>query len=731
MTLPNTPDTAETKRTYDADSYAKVLPDRSVHQSSDRIFHHPAFGYDEAVTIEEASLDGSTLLARVALHSGVCADLRIHFVDTSVLRIQFSHPNAASRFEEHSDMLVPFQGDAPALTLSESDACYQLNFGSQTLRLGKKPASLEIVETATGRSVFATEDYPLAGKPLVGTLGFRSPIQATEEAAGAAPTPYFSWKVRNDERFFGLGEKWNKVEKSSTRATVWASDTCGSNSNDLAYKSIPYLLSSRGWGMFLHSSFRSLWEVGSFSYVSGSCATEDDKLDLFLFFGEPFKGLIERYTALTGRPQPLPDWALGLWMSRCQYENQTEAEEAMDGLREHGIPADVIHLDPLWMQTHYYFKIGVDACDFVKNDTAFPDLPQLWKKWRSNGFKTCLWVNPYIPEGTEIYAYAEAQGYLLKSTRGGLARLSHGEPVGMVDFSNPDARDWWKGKLKEVLSEGAAVLKPDYGDRVPEDALFHSGKTGKELHNMFLFWFTETCYQAAQEVHGYGMVWRRAGYIGSQRYPGTWAGDTRSTWEEMLACLRGGLSAGFNGDAFWGGDMGGFTGPAPSPELYIRWAQWGLLSPLARFHGANSPREPWHFGTEAVDVVRAYARLRYRLMPYLKQCADAAYRTGTPLLRHLALEYPLDPVATFIDDQFLLGPDLLVAPVFEPDATQRAVYLPEGTWDLVDATLETIEPNLAGSRYHTVPAPLHRIPLFKRSDAVIPTDESDARWTQD
>ncbi|MDX2108632.1 MAG: glycoside hydrolase family 31 protein [Verrucomicrobiota bacterium] len=703
-----------TNATYDVDSYASVLPEKTVHQHSDRIFHRNEFSYDEVSTITEAHLNASTLVASVLLTSGIAATLRVHVIDTEVLRVQLTLDGYPDPVEQHSDMLVPFSGKVPALQLQSGVSAHRLTFGNRTLVLEQSPFQLRI-EDAQGKPVFETENYPLAGKPLVGALGFRS-----RKGARSLPSPYLSWSIRNDEKFFGLGEKWNKVEKSSTRATVWASDTCGSNSNDLSYKSIPYLLSSRGWGLFLHSSFRSVWEVGSFCYVSGSCLLEDDHLDAFLFLGNNLKSLIGTYTAITGRPAMPPKWALGLWMSRCQYEKQSEAEEAMNGLRSRGIPADVIHLDPLWMQTHYYFKIGVDACDFVKNDAAFPALPALWKKWRANGFKTCLWINPYLPEGTAIYDYAAANNYLLKSTQGGLARLSHGEPVGMVDFSNPEARAWWKGKLKEVLSQGAAVLKPDYGDRVPEDALFSNGKTGLELHNLYLFWFTETCYQACQEVHGYGMVWRRAGYIGSQRYPGTWAGDTRSTWEEMLACLRGGLSAGYNGDAFWAGDIGGFTGPKPTPELYIRWAQWGLLSPLARFHGANSPREPWHFGETAVSVVKHYAQLRYRLMPYLVRCAEEACATGLPILRHMHLEYPDEPGTATIDDQYLLGPDLLIAPIFSAGALERDVYFPAGQW--ID--FDNPEKSYDGRRYHRVPAPLERIPLFRRAGASIPTDET-------
>lgn len=696
--------------TYDADSYS-TQSHLTIHQGSDRIFHNPAFAYDEVETCGTPRLEGASLSVPLVLASGISTTLEITVLDAAVLRVFLRSPGNEAPFPARSDMLVSFSGTVPTLDVKPAEDGWILEFGPRRVFIGSSPFRLEIQDITTGQSLFATESYPLAGSPLVGALGFRS------GRLGSGPTmPYFSWKIRNGERFFGLGEKWNRVEKTGSRATIWASDTCGSNSNDLSYKSLPYLLSSEGWGCFLHSSFRSFWEVGSFSYVSGSCASEDANLDAFFFFGDGFKSLIERYTALTGRPQPVPDWAMGLWMSRCQYRNRAEVEEAIDGLIARDIPADVIHVDPLWMKTHYYFKIGVDACDFVRNDADFPDLPGLMRKWAAKGFRTCLWVNPYLPDGSPIYEEAAERGYLLRSLRGGLARLSHGEPVGMVDFSHSGAREWWKEKLRELLHDGAAVIKPDYGDRVPEDAIFSDGRTGRELHNLYLFWFTEACYQACEEVHGYGFVWRRAGYIGSQRYPGTWAGDTRSTWEEMLASLRGGLSAGFNGEAFWSSDIGGFTGPEPSPELFIRWAQLGLLSPLCRFHGANSPREPWYFGEKAVEVVRHYAKLRYRLLPYFRRVAGEAYASGIPLMRHLHLECPGEPGTEFIDDQFFLGPDLLVAPVFTAGALHRQVYFPSGEWEALE---ENKGPVYEGGRWHEVAAPLERIPLFHRAGAIV------------
>jgi alpha-D-xyloside xylohydrolase len=483
---------------------------------------------------------------------------------------------------------------------------------------------------------------------------------------------------------------------------------------------MPVLYSTRGWGLFLHSSFRSQWEVGSFSYTGGSVLVEDGRLDLFLMAAPTLKGLVGTYTALTGRPAMPPLWAFGTWVSRCQFFTAAEAEESMRGFRELGMPADVIHLDPLWMTTHWYWKIGVDACDFEWNEAGFPDHAALFAAWRAQGWDICLWINPYLPEAKPIYAEAQAAGFLLRDVRGGIARLSHGEPVGMIDVTNPAARAWWQGRLEQLLRDGASVLKPDYGDRVPETALAHNGMTGAELHNLYLHLYAEICFEARRNVHGQPVVWRRAGYVGSQRFAGCWAGDTQTTWEAFRCCLRGGLSAGFTGDGFWSHDIGGFCGPVPSPELYIRWMQVGLLSPFARFHG-NRLCEPWHYGAQAVAVAQRYTRLRYRLVPYLLACASEACATGIPIQRHCLLEFPGEPGLHALDDQILLGPDLLLLPVLEPGATSRQAYLPTGRWYDYDDPAVSYD----GGRWHTIPAPLDRIPLLVREGAIIP------RYAQD
>jgi alpha-D-xyloside xylohydrolase len=690
--------------TYTAESYASMyMPEKSLYQRDDRIFYQPGFAYDTVESLSDARFAECALQATAHLRSGETATLLITAPAAGCLRLRLWQGEAAPA--ETSFMLVP-QSAAGAVSFAEDETSLVLQLDGYRIQIDKNPFNFKVFDAA-GRLVLELENEKVAGNYVTGALGFRkSPAKGAEA--------FVSWRIHNGETHFGLGEKWNKVEKTSTRATVWACDTAGTNTTDMSYKSIPMIQSSAGWGMFLHSGFRSFWEVGTFSYTAGAALTEADRLDAFFFFAPTFKGLIGKYTDLTGKTAIPPKWALGLWMSRCAYHSRQQVCEVLTRLRAEGIPVDVVHLDPAWMKTHYYYKIGVDACDFDWNYDGWGQPDEAFAEIAAHGVKICLWLNPYLPEGHPIYDEAKANGYMLKTADGGVARLEFGEPVGVVDFTNPAAKEWWKDHLRKLARLGGAVFKPDYGDRVAEEALFANGKTGKEMHSPFLHLYAESAFEVAQEVHGEGIVWRRAGYIGSQRYPGTWAGDTQITWEGMQGALRGGLSAGFGGEAFWSHDMGGFVGEKPSPELYIRWTQLGLFSPLARYHGTQ-PREPWEYGETALAVARHYVTLRYSLIPYFLACASEAHATGLPLQRHMHLEFQDDPATIALDDQFMLGSDLLVAPLMHAGARRRMVYFPAGTWYALEG-----DETFSGPRFHEVEAALERIPVFVRAGAVIP-----------
>ncbi|MFO7958624.1 MAG: glycoside hydrolase family 31 protein [Candidatus Brocadiia bacterium] len=674
-----------------------------------RIFHREGCEYDWVQKVLGVECDDNVLTARLRLESGKQLKLSVQAVAEGVFRVRAWRGRV--KFMDTSPMLAVEELSARPAEYAEQEGCWTLTSGDHGVRITDDPFSVQLLDGDDVLWRLEAEDRA-AGALVAPHLGFRIRDEKAE--------PFLSWRIENEERLFGMGEKFNKVEKTGTRATIWTADTCGLNTTDLSYMAVPVLFSTKGWGMMLHSSFRNFWEIGSFSYTAGSVLTEDDKLDLFLFAGGSLKHLLERYTELSGRPPVPPKWAMGVWLSRCQYNSREEAETAAAGMRERDIPCDVVHLDPPWMKVHYYPIIGVDACDFDWNEEAFPNREEMFASFAEDGLNVCLWINPYLPEGTDIYEEAKAKGYLAETPSGQPARNEHGQPVGITDFTNPEAKEWWKDHLKELLRAGASVFKPDYGERVPEDCVFHNGKTGAEMHNLYLFLYNQAVFEATVEETGEPIIWGRSGYIGSQRYPGTWAGDTQVSWRAMKCCLRGGLSAGMTGISLWSHDIGGFTGPKPDPELYIRWAQWGLLSPLSRFHG-TTPREPWEYGDEAVRVVRRYARLRYALIPYLLAAAEESARSGVPIMRHMALEFPHEPNAHTLDDQYMLGPDLLVAPVLIEGARSRPVYLPEGTWTELERPSVTYQ----GGRFVEMRAPLGRIPVLVREGAVVPKLSGD------
>ena len=403
------------------------------------------------------------------------------------------------------------------------------------------------------------------------------------------------------------------------------------------------------------------------------------------------------YTALTGRPPVPPRWAFGMWMSRAAYPNRAEMLEVANRLRAEEIPCDVFHIDPSWMERGYYNEIGVEVCNFNWNTKDWGTPQALFQEFAEKGFGICLWINPYFSPDSPAYAEAKASGYLVKTPAGEVSDLEFNLHAGIIDLTNPAAKTWWQARLIDLLQKRATVFKVDFGDRVPENALFFNGKSGREMHNLFVHLYAQAVFEAVEQVRGTGFIWRRPGYIGSQRYPGSWAGDTQVSWEGMAGALRGGLSAAFTGEAFWSHDIGGFVGQKPSEELYIRWAQFGLLSPLARFHG-TTPREPWHYGERALEVTRAYTRLRYSLIPYLLACAHESAASGLPLLRPMVLEFPAEPRIDAIDDQYMLGPELLVAPVFQPGARARMVYFPTGSWWPLDRPGSSRQPARASMK---------------------------------
>jgi len=645
------------------------------------------------------------------------ATLNIQALSPRIVRVLLNMGDAPMQPRDLG-MLVPdfvaqFQSNAKA-EVQETESAVIAHLNGITVHLRRDPFAISIgsTEVAGAEVKTALDDrnvHGLLSTPPPGILGNTG---NAETLTGA----YWSWQLTPDEHLYGLGEHFTPLDHRGEQITLWNTDAWGTTSQS-SYKYVPFLQSSRGYGIFFHTPTPITVQAGVPSVRAALACVHAPTLDLFIVFGTTPKEILSEYTRLTGRATMPPRWAFGIWLSRCRYQTRAEVEEVARRARAEDIPCDVLHIDPAWLE-----QPGL-SCDFVASEQAFPDLAGMVRTLGEQGFKISLWELPYVTAQSRRYQEAAQAGYFLKDEHGEPICADFGVPPpdghnrAVLDFTNPAARAWWQDLHRPWLRAGVAVFKTDFGEGVPMAARAWNGMTGLELHNLYPLLYTAAVHEViTQETGRPGMVWGRSGWAGIQRYPAQWGGDPKTDAWAMRASLQGGLSLALSAPGIWSHDIGGFYGPPPSPELYIRWAQFGMLSPLTRAHG-TTPREPWEFGEQALAIFRRYAKLRTRLNPYLYTMAWETHTCGLPMLRPLVLEFPADPVTGHIDDSYLLGNALLVAPIFSdsPEPVARQLYLPEGEW--IDFWTEQRH---IGGHYITRVSPLDIIPLYVRSGSILP-----------
>lgn len=558
------------------------------------------------------------------------APVTVEFLRSKSFRFRFdANPEGKSKTE--TDDTYARSVD---LSVTELSGTLVLETAALRIEVGLHEWSFDVF-SAEGERLLSEQRTQIgpAGVDEITPLGFSS--TSLDSGSTAVTGTGTSFSLRHDDHIYGLGEKFAALDKRGQSIASWAV-RAGGTETERSYKNVPFYLSTRGYGLVVETTSEVTFDVGNATTAAMSIDVSDDEF-AFVFFGGPsFKHILDHYTDLTGRSPLPPAWSFGLWMSRAGYGSRTEVLDVATRLRDESIPCDVLHLDPQWM--------GLDApTDLMWDREQFPDPESMLETLHEDGFRVSLWEHPYIAVGTDTFDEAATQGYLVEDGTGDPYVLddlvldqSRG---GIVDFTNPEATAWWQSKHRRLLAMGVDAFKTDFGEDVPRDAVFATGETGASVHNRYANSYNQAVYDVIADVRGEedAVTWGRSAWTGGQRYPLYWGGDPDASFEGMASALRGGLSLSMSGFPFWSHDIGGFWGE-PSEQLYIRWAQFGLLSSHARCHGVT-PREPWHYGEKATRVFKKFAELRYRLFPHLYTLAAVATQTGLPVVRPLVLEY--------------------------------------------------------------------------------------------
>ncbi|MFI2296757.1 alpha-xylosidase [Isoptericola sp. NPDC019571] len=530
------------------------------------------------------------------------------------------------------------------------------------------------------------------------------------------------------EHVYGLGERFGPFVKNGQSVDVWNED--GGTSSEQAYKNVPLYLTSKGYGVFVAHPERVSLEVASEVNTRVQFSVEGQSLEYYVIAGPTPKDVLRRYTALTGRPARVPAWSYGTWLSTSFTTDYDEATVTsfVDGMAERGLPLSVFHFDCFWMREYQW-------CDFEWDPRVFPDPEGMLARLHDRGLKVSVWINPYIGQRSPLFEEGRAKGYLLRTTDGGVWQWDLWQAgMALVDFTNPEAADWYLGHLERLLDQGVDAFKTDFGERVPtEDVVWHDGSDPRKMHNYYAELYNELVFRLLERRRGRGdaVVFARSATAGGQQFPVHWGGDCDSTYASMGESLRGGLSLALSGFGYWSHDIGGFEG-TPDAGVFKRWLAFGLLSSHSRFHGSSSYRVPWAFDEEAVDVARRFAHLKMSLMPYLAQAGEEAHAAGTPIMRPMVLEFPRDRATFGVDMQYMLGGSLLVAPVFRADGTVE-YYVPEGTWTrLLDGADGGHAETVTGPRWVTETHGFDSLPVLVRPGTVLPvgarTDRPDYAW---
>ena len=616
-------------------------------------------------------------------------------LDGGILTIEVTSP----REDVITTKLINFKKDrsnCPKFGLNETDPDVEIDETDDKWTFTSGRLTLEI---AKGETI--DFKYLYDGK-VIAHSGWRAKGLVTDPEGQLHVSEQLDLGV--GEKIYGLGERFTNFIKNGQTVDIWNED--GGTGTEQAYKNIPFYLSNRKYGLYVDNPGKVSFEVGSEKVSRVQFSVPGEEMSYSVVGGENLKAILNTYTDLTGKAPLVPDWSYGLWLSTSfttDYDEKTVLE-FVDGMAERNIPLSVFHFDCRWMKE-------LEWCNFDWDKSKFPDPEGLLKKLHERGLKICVWINSYIGQKSPLFEEGAKNGYFIKNEDGSVWQWDRWQAgMAIVDFTNPEATKWYQGYLKKLVAMGVDCFKTDFGERIPTEGVkYYDGSDPELMHNYYTYLYNKAVYDVLVETKGAdeAILFARSATVGGQQFPVHWGGDCSSNYPSMAESLRAGLSFGMSGFGYWSHDIAGFEDQA-SPDLYKRWTQFGLLSSHSRYHGSTAYKVPWLYGDEAVDVAREFTELKLQLKPYLLKMAQETHETGVPMMRAMVLEFPDDPTCEDIDTQYMLGDDLLVAPVFREDGVARFYVPDDGTgqaWTniITDTAYEPGKWYTEQYDYHTLP----------------------------
>ena len=652
-------------------------------------------------TVEERKVTLCAPTVPIANRGCTLGSINLTLIITSpmpgVIRLQMAHH--LGRIHKGPEFELNMEDQV--LDVKDSDDMVIITSGSLSLEITKKPWSMtykrngEVISKASGRDLAIMKtDW----KGLAYDKGDDEDTYVRQQLS-----------IDVGELIYGLGEHFTPFAKNGQSVEIWNAD--GGTSTEQSYKNIPFFVSNKGYGVLVNHPEKVEFEIGTEMVTKTEFSVPGDYLDYFLFDGPTMKDVLVKYTDLTGKPSLPAPWTFGLWLSTSFTTNYDEdtVMSFVDGMLDRGIPLRTFHFDCFWMKEFHW-------SDFVWDERVFPDPEGLLKRLKAKGLNICVWINSYIGQESRLFKEGCEKGYFIKRTNGDVWQWDMWQPgMAIVDFTNPEAWKWFQDKLEVILDMGVDCFKTDFGERIPtENVVYYDGSDPMKMHNYYTYLYNKCVYELLERKRGKGeaVLFARSATVGGQKFPVHWGGDCWSDYVSMEESLRGGLSLCMSGFGYWSHDIGGFEHTS-TPDVYKRWAAFGLLSSHSRLHGSQSYRVPWVYDEEAVDVVRTFTKLKASLMPYLYRNAIYTSQTGIPMMRSMVLEFTDDRNTAYLDKQYMMGDSLLVAPIFN-DKSIAQFYLPEGKWTNYFSG-KTYE----GGKWYKEECGYLEIPLLARENSIV------------